>query len=106
MLTGKYQNGMRPDGSRLTIQPDLYGRAGEPVWPVVEQYVAVARKHGLEPAQMAIAFCNQRPFVTSSIIGATSIEQLATNLGAADLQLDETVLDDIQAVYRRHPIPY
>ena len=55
---------------------------------------------------MAIAFCNQRPFVTSTIIGATSIEQLATNLGAADLELGSEVLDDIHRVYRRHPVPY
>ena len=106
MLTGKYADGARPAGSRLTINPDLYGRAGDEVWPVIDEYVAVARRHGLEPAQMAIAFCNQRPFVASSIVGATSIEQLALNLGAADLELDADVLDDIHAVYRRHPIPY
>ncbi|TNF91084.1 MAG: aldo/keto reductase [Gammaproteobacteria bacterium] len=106
MLSGKYANGARPEGSRMTITPDLFGRSGEAVWPVVDQYVAIARKHGIEPAQMAIAFCNQRPFVTSSIIGATSIDQLAVNLGAADIVLGEEVLDDIQAVYRRHPIPY
>ena len=106
MLTGKYAAGERPSGSRLTINPDLFGRAGESVWPVVDAYVAIARKHGLDPAQMAIAFCNQRPFVTSSIIGATSLEQLATNIGAAGLKLDSAVLDDIQKVYRQHPIPY
>jgi len=106
LLTGKYHNGARPAGSRMTINHDLYGRVGNDVWPVVDAYVAIARKHGIEPAQMAIAFCNQRPFVTSSIIGATSIEQLAVNLGAADLVLGEEVLDDIQRVYRRYPIPY
>ena len=55
---------------------------------------------------MAIAFCNQRPFVTSSIIGATGIEQLAINLDAVDLELDAEVLEDIHSVYRRYPIPY
>jgi aryl-alcohol dehydrogenase-like predicted oxidoreductase len=55
---------------------------------------------------MAIAFCNQRPFVTSSIIGATSIDQLSLNLGAADIELGAEVLEDIQSVYRNHPIPY
>jgi len=106
MLTGKYENGARPAGSRLTINPDLWGRAQDSVWSVIDQYVAVARKHGIDPAQMAIAFCNRRPFVTSSIIGATSIEQLAVNLGAAELELGAEVLEDIQSVYRRHPIPY
>ncbi|MCP4387422.1 MAG: aldo/keto reductase [Gammaproteobacteria bacterium] len=106
MLTGKYENGARPSGSRLTINPDLFGRSGEAVWPVIDQYVAIARKHGIDPAQMAIAFCNQRPFVTSSIIGATSLEQLEVNLGAAELKLADEVLQDIHQVYHRHPIPY
>ncbi len=106
MLTGKYAGGARPEGSRITINPDLYGRAGDAVWPVVDAYVGVARRHGLDPAQMAIAFCNQRPFVTSSIVGATSLEQLAVNIGAADLILDEAVLEDIHTVYRQIPMPY
>ena len=76
------------------------------IWPVVDAYVSIARKHGINPAQMAIAFCNQRPFVTSSIIGATSLDQLAVNLGAAELELGEEVLEDIQSVYRLNPTPY
>jgi aryl-alcohol dehydrogenase-like predicted oxidoreductase len=106
LLTGKYRDGARPAGSRLTLNPDLYGRVHDGIWPVIDAYLAIARKHGLEPAQMAIAFCNQRPFVTSSIVGATSVEQLAINLGAAGLELDTEVLDDIQAIYRRYPLPY
>ena len=106
MLTGKYAGGLRPEGSRMTINPDMFGRAVDSVWPVLDAYVGVARKHGLDPAQMAIAFCNQRPFVTSSIIGATSIEQLAVNLGAADIRLGKEVLEDIHAVYRKYPMPY
>ena len=106
LLTGKYADGARPDGSRLTINPELFGRVSASIWPVVDAYVAIARKHALDPAQMAIAFCNRRPFVASSIIGATSVEQLAINLGAAEVRLTHEVLEDIQAVYRRHPIPY
>ncbi|MGD2170960.1 MAG: aldo/keto reductase [Gammaproteobacteria bacterium] len=106
LLTGKYRDGARPEGSRLTFSPDLYGRVQDSIWPVVDAYLGVAQKHGIDPAQMAIAFCNQRPFVTSSIIGATGIEQLETNLGAADLELDAEVLEDIHSIYRQHPIPY
>ena len=98
LLTGKYRNGARPSGSRMTINPDLYGRVHDGVWPIVDAYVNIAHRYGLDPAQMAIAFCNKRPFVTSSIIGATSLEQLEINLGAADLELSEEVLEDIQAV--------
>lgn len=106
MLTGKYQQGKRPPGSRITINSDLYGRVNEIAWQAVDAYIEVARKHALDPTHMALAFCNQRPFVTSSIIGATSIEQLALSLGAADLDLEQPVLDDIHQVYRRYPMPY
>ena len=106
LLTGKYKDGARPDGSRLTLNPDLFGRVHDDLWPVVDAYVSIAQKYGIDPAQMAIAFCNQRPFVTSSIVGATSVQQLKINLGAAELELDKEVLDDIQALFRRHPLPY
>lgn len=106
LLTGKYENGALPEGSRLRITPDLHGRVSESLWTVVDAYVGIARKHGLNPAQMAIAFCNQRPFVTSSIIGATSLEHLAINLGAVEITLNDDVLADIQAIYRKYPLPY
>jgi aryl-alcohol dehydrogenase-like predicted oxidoreductase len=106
MLTGKYKNGARPRGSRLTLNPDLFGRVHDGLWPVVDAYLSIATRHGLDPAQMAIAFCNQRPFVTSSIIGATSLDQLAVNLAASELELGEEVLEDIHSVYRCYPIPY
>jgi aryl-alcohol dehydrogenase-like predicted oxidoreductase len=106
LLTGKYKNGARPDGSRLTIIPDLFGRVHDGIWPVLDAYLGVAQRHGLDPAQMAIAFCNQRPFVTSTIIGATSLEQLANNIAAGELELDDKVLEDIQSIYRRYPLPF
>jgi len=106
MLTGKYANGARPSGSRITLNADLFGRVNDTAWSAVDAYIEIARKHGLEPAQLAIAFCNQRPFVTSSIVGATSVAQLEVSIGAAGLKLDEEVLEDIHQVYRRFPVPY
>ncbi len=106
LLTGKYSGGARPEGSRLTINPTLFGRVNDDIWPVVDAYLAIASKHGLDPAQMAIAFCNQRPFVTSSIIGATSVAQLANNIAASELELEAEVLKEIQSVYRRFPLPF
>jgi hypothetical protein len=68
-------------------------------------YVGVARKHGLDPAQMALAFVTSRPFVTSNIIGATTLEQLEQNLASIDLELSDEVLRDIEAVHTRQPNP-
>jgi len=67
--------------------------------------VALAREHGLSPAQMALAWVNQRPFVTSNLIGATTLEQLKENIDSADLTLGEDVLKAIDAIHKRHPSP-
>lgn len=106
MLSGKYQDGRIPAGSRMTINADLYGRISENSALAVDAYIEVARKHDLDPSQMAIAFCNQRPFVCSTIIGATTMEQLTTDIGATDVSLSDEALEDIQQVYRRYPIPF
>ena len=66
----------------------------------------VAEKHGLDVNQMALAFTLSKPFTTATIIGATSMEQLKTNVGAWDVKLSEAVLNDIQAVYQQYPIPF
>jgi aryl-alcohol dehydrogenase-like predicted oxidoreductase len=71
----------------------------------VAAYVALAREHGLDPAQMALAFAAERPFMASVILGATSLEQLRTDLGAAELRLSEAVREGIAAIRRRHPMP-
>ena len=105
MLSGKYQGGEKPAGSRITINPSLYGRVNEQAIAATAAYVDVAQKHGLDPSQMALAFCRQRPFVTSTIIGATSLEQLAIDIGSSEVELSKEVLDDIHAVYRRYPAP-
>ena len=105
LLTGKYVGGAKPDGSRITVNGDLGGRMSQHQEPAVREYLAVAEKHGLDPAQMALAYCLKRPFMTSVIIGATRMEQLRTDIGAKDVALDDAVLRDIKAVIRRHPMP-
>lgn len=105
LLTGKYLGGAKPAGSRITFNGDLGGRMSQYQEAAVREYLAVAEKHGLDPAQMALAYCLTRPFMTSVIIGATSMEQLKTDIGAKDVTLDDTVLRDIRAVIRRHPMP-
>jgi aryl-alcohol dehydrogenase-like predicted oxidoreductase len=105
LLTGKYVDGARPVGSRITFNGDLGGRTSQYQEQAVRDYLAVAEKHGLAPAQMALAYCLIRPFMTSVIIGATTMEQLKTDIGAKDVTLSDAALRDIRAVIRRHPMP-
>ena len=70
-----------------------------------DKYVGVARKHGLDPTEMALAFVNDRPFTTSNIIGATTVEQLDNCIRSAALTLSEEVLDDIEALRKANPAP-
>jgi aryl-alcohol dehydrogenase-like predicted oxidoreductase len=67
--------------------------------------VALARRHGLDPAQMAIAFAASRPFVISAIIGATSLDQLKTDIDAAALKLPDDVVADIDQIHLDYPNP-
>ncbi|TPW33406.1 aldo/keto reductase [Martelella alba] len=106
LLTGKYLGGKIPEGSRASLSPDLGGRLTEGQEPAVEAYCAVAEKYGLDPAQMAIAFILTRPFLTSAITGQTSLEQLKTNIGAADIHLSDEVLSEIGTIHRLYPVPY
>jgi len=106
LLTGKYAGDVIPEGSRRSLNPTLSGRVTPRVFPAVAAYMGIASRHGLDPAQMAIAFCRQRPFPCIPIIGATSTDQLRTALGAGDLVLPDEVLADIDAAHRDHPMPY
>lgn len=104
MLSGKYAGGKIPAGSRRSMQEALNGRWNDYSVVALDKYLAVAAKHGLVPAQMALAWAMTRQFMTSVIIGATSMEQLKTDIAAADLTLSDEVMTDIQAVYRAHPL--
>ncbi|MGB3878478.1 MAG: aldo/keto reductase [Shinella zoogloeoides] len=105
LLTGKYLDGARPEGSRLTKNGDLGGRYQPLQEPAVRAYVELAREHGLDPAQMALAFCLTRPFTASVIIGATSMEQLKTDIGAKDVALSAEVMNGIRRIHRLYPAP-
>ena len=105
MLTGKYLGGARPDGARLTLFERFDRYSNPQAVAATERYVDIARRHGLDPAQMALAWVTSRPFVTSNIIGATSIDQLQTNLGSIDLVLSDEVIAEIEAVHMAQPNP-
>ena len=105
LLGGRYVDGKVPEGSRMSINPGLNGRYTEHSKDALHQYITAADKHGLHPAQMALAFCISRPFMTSTIFGATSMEQLKIDIGASEIQLSEEVLSDIESIHRQYPMP-
>lgn len=105
-LTGKYRNGVVPEGSRRSISDDLGGRTSDRVGPAVEAYYTIARDYGLDPVQMALAWCCQRPFTCIPILGATSTAQLEQALGCIGMTLSDEVMTAINAAHRAHPMPY
>lgn len=105
LLTGKYLDGAKPEGSRMTKNGDLGGRYQPLQEPAVRAYVALAKENGIDPAQMALAFCLTRPFMASVIIGATSMEQLKTDIAAKDLTLSADVMNGILRIHRLYPAP-
>jgi aryl-alcohol dehydrogenase-like predicted oxidoreductase len=105
VLTGKYLDGARPAGARLTLFNRFRRYTGEAAQEAVRAYVELARRHGLDPAQMALAYVNTRPFLTSTIIGATTLEQLRDDIASIDLTLSGEVLAGIEAIHAAHPSP-
>jgi len=102
-LTGKYLGGARPAGSRLALT-DRNAHYNPPQSQVaITRYVDLAKKYGLDPAAMAIAFTVSRPFTTSSIIGATSMEQLAVDIEAGNLTLSPEIMQEIADIHREMP---
>ena len=105
VLSGKYLDGRRPAGARLTLF-DRFSRYTNPESDrATRDYVELAHHFDLDPAQMALAFVTSRPFVTSNIIGATTLEQLDADLASADLALADEVLESIEAIHQRQPNP-
>ncbi len=105
VLTGKYEGGVRPAGARLTEFERFTRYSSESVASATTEYVELARAHGLDPAQVAIQFTLRQKFVTSSLIGATTMEQLRANIEAADLVLPTEVVQGIEKIHARRPNP-
>jgi len=105
-LSGKYLHGARPEGARLTIETRPDHRAHENTDTATEKYVELAKQHSLDPSQMALAFVNTRPFVSSTLIGATNMQQLKTDIDSIEVKLSEEVLAGIAEIRRNYPMPY
>lgn len=104
-LTGKYLGGVVPPGSRRAVAKQFV-RYDNPSQPeATARYVALARAHGLDPAQLALAYVNSRPFVTATIIGATSLDQLRTDIGSIDVTLSDEIVAEIEAIHTSIPDP-
>jgi aryl-alcohol dehydrogenase-like predicted oxidoreductase len=106
LLTGKYASKVRPKGSRWSIEARSIHRDTPAAHRAVAAYQDLAARHGVDPVHLSLAFVHTRPFVTSTIIGARTSEQLEHNLGAFDLTLSEEILQDINTVRREYPMPF
>jgi aryl-alcohol dehydrogenase-like predicted oxidoreductase len=104
-LTGKYLDGHAPATARLNAFTHFRRYRGPRADAAVRKYVELARGHGLDPAQMALAYINSRPFVTSNIIGATTLEQLRSNIGSIDISLTPEVISGIESIHKDHTYP-
>lgn len=105
VLSGKYLGGQKPRKGRITLFPNYNRYSGEIATQATERYQQLATEHGLSLAQMALAFVNTRPFVTSNIIGATTMEQLKENIGSIDVELSDEILEGIEEIHNSIPNP-
>ncbi|MEW5009905.1 MAG: aldo/keto reductase [Cycloclasticus sp.] len=106
MISGKYLNGAVPAGSRLSLDMRREHRLSPQTDDAIEAYIKLAKEHQLDVCQMALAFVNQQAFVSSTLIGATNMQQLKSNIDAINLDLSDEVLSAINALRRRHPMPF
>lgn len=104
-LTGKYRNGALPEGSRKQLFDRLERYESDRTLTATESYCSFADKVGVDPAQMAIKFCDTRPFVTSTIIGATTMDQLETCVDAFDLDWTDKLEEGINEIHQNNPNP-
>ena len=105
MLTGKYLDSHRPARARLTRFSHFQRYQTKNVLRATQKYVKLAKEHSLEPAKMALAFVRTRPFLTSLLLGATSVRQLETSLASVELDLSAEVLQGIEKIHSEIPNP-
>jgi len=104
-LSGKYLDGTRPAGGRITLFPDYTRYTNPQGQAATAAYVQLAREYGLDPAQMALAFACSRPFLASAIIGATTMQQLRDNIASINVVLSNEIMAGIQDIHTRYPNP-
>ncbi|MBW8242322.1 NADP(H)-dependent aldo-keto reductase [Muricauda oceani] len=105
VLSGKYLTEVPPRKGRITLFPNYNRYSGDTAVQATEMYAQLAQEHGLSMAQMALAFVNTRPFLTSNIIGATTMEQLKENIESIHVDLSDEVLEGIEEIHNAIPNP-
>ena len=105
-LSGKYRNNQMPKNSRVSLDPDFWSRYNKPNTDVaVDAYFKVAKKYNLDLAQMSLKFCEIQPFMTSVIIGATTMQQLKTDIESVNVNLPEEIIKEVNEVQKIYPNP-
>ena len=105
VLSGKYRNGKMPENSRLKLFPNLARFSNENCAKAIDMYYEISQKHNMTLAEMSLAFVNDRPFVTSNIIGATSMNQLKENINSINIKLSDEIISEINLVNEKIPNP-
>ena len=106
LLTGKYASKAVPIGSRMSLNEDLGGRNTLRAHLAADAYIQIAKKYGIDPIHMALAWCAARPFMASVIFGATNYSQLRHIIKGKDTVLSAEVLEDINKTHKAYPMPY
>jgi aryl-alcohol dehydrogenase-like predicted oxidoreductase len=105
-LSGKYRNNQMPKNSRVALDPDFWSRYNKPNTNVaVDAYFKISKKYNLDLAQMSLKFCEIQPFMTSVIIGATTMQQLKTDIESVNLKLTDEIIKEINEVQKTYPNP-
>ena len=105
-LSGKYRDNQIPKKSRIGLFGDFWTRYREDnAKKAVDDYYKLAKENGLTLTQMSLAFVNSRPFMTSNIIGATTMEQLKENIGTVDIDLSGEIIEKINLIHSNNPNP-
>lgn len=105
VLTGKFLNGQMPANTRIAKWSRFSRYSNEQGSKAVAEYVRLAHEHGISPTQMALSFVISRPFLTSNIIGATTMEQLKENIDSVELRLTDEVLSGIESIHKQFTNP-
>ena len=105
VLSGKYLGGKRPEGARVTMWERFSRYSNENGVRATERYVELARFCKLDPSQMALAFCLKQAFMTSVIIGATTMEQLKIDIGSAQVLMSDELMQSINSIHQENPNP-